>query len=137
LGALENVSIAFSSAEEMKSVSLIKWHKRMGHYSMRVVKDMAKGMVMEMAINDLPEKMPTLDDCMACALSKSKRLLFKTGCTRAKAVLELVHGDLAGLMPVESGGGTKCEFILVDDLSQAGSALPLKAKSDAVDAFET
>jgi hypothetical protein len=29
----------------MKLVSLIKWHKRMGHRGMRVVKDMAKGAV--------------------------------------------------------------------------------------------
>jgi hypothetical protein len=65
LGALENVSTAFSAAEEMKSVSLIKWHERMGHRGMRVVKDIAKGAVTEMAINDLPEKMPTPGDCMA------------------------------------------------------------------------
>ena len=101
------------------------------------VKEMANGAATGMAINDLPEEMPTLNNCMACAMSKSKRLPFKTGRMRAKEVLELVHGDLPGPMPVESGGGAKYEFILVDDSSRAGFALPLKAKSNAVDAFET
>jgi hypothetical protein len=101
-GRLEIVSAAFSSAEEMKLVSLIKWHKRMGHRGMRLVKDMAKGVVME--IIDLPQKILTLYDCMACTMSKSKRLPFKTGRTRAKWILELVHGDPAGPIPVESGG---------------------------------
>ena len=97
---------------------------------------MANGAAMAMAIHDLPEEMPTLDNCMACAMSKSKRLPFKTGRTRAKEVLELVYGDLPGPMPVESGGGAKYEFVLVDDSSRAGF-VPLKAKSNAVDVFET
>jgi Integrase core domain len=137
LGPLENVSTAFSSAEEIKSVSPIEWHEQMGHCSMRVVKEMADGAATGIAINDLPENMPTLDNCMACVMSKSKRLPFKTGRTRTKEALELVHGDLAGPMPVESGGGAKYKFVLIDDPSRAGFALPLKAKSDAVDAFGT
>jgi hypothetical protein len=85
---LENISTAFSPAEDMKSVSLIKWRKQMGHPMMRVVNGMAKGAVTGMAMNDLPEKMPNLDDRMVCAMSKSKRLLFQTCRTRAKEVLE-------------------------------------------------
>jgi hypothetical protein len=133
-GALEIVSTVFSSAGEMKLVSLIKWHKRMGHRGMRVVKDMAKGMVTGMAIHDLPNKMLALDDCMARIMSKSKRLPFNTGLTRAKRILELVHGDLAGPIPVESGGGVRDErrrFIV------GGICATVQAKSDAVDAFET
>jgi hypothetical protein len=68
-----------------------------------------------MAINGLPENMPTLNNCMACVMSKSKLLPFKTGRTRAKEALELVHGDLADPMPVESGGGAKYKFVLIDD----------------------
>jgi hypothetical protein len=50
--------------------------------------------------------------------------------------LQLVHGDLVGPMPLESIGGHKYRFLLIDDYSRASWVLPLRAKSDAPVEFE-
>ena len=103
---------------------------------MRTIADMAKGAVTGMAIHDLPDRIPSLDDCAICALTKSHRPPFKKGRTRAARPLELRHGDLVGPMPVESICGRGYGFLLVDDYSRASWALPLRNNSDAPIEFE-
>jgi hypothetical protein len=86
-----------------------------------------------MAIIDLPKKMLALDDCMACTMSKSKRLPFKTGRTQQNGNSNWSR-VLAGPITVESDGGVKYErrrFIV------GGICATAQAKSDAVGACET
>jgi hypothetical protein len=133
---LHYLEAAFVGEETNKPISLLDWHRRMGHRSMRTIVKMAKGAVTGMTISDLPDRIPKLDDCAVCALAKTHRLPFKRGRTRATQPLQLVHGDLVGPMPVESIGGHKYGFLLIDDYSRASWVLPLRAKSDAPVEFE-
>ena len=56
--------------------------------------------------------------------------------SRATEVLQLIHGNLARPMPVESIGRRKYAFVLRDDYSRAGWMHPLRDKSDAPVVFE-
>jgi len=132
----EDPLVAFKTGEESNAISLFDWHRRMGHHSMKTIVDMANGAVTGMVLKDIPDNLPRLDTCHSCALTKSQRLPFKTGHTRATQVLELIHGDLVGPMPVESVSRCKYGFVLMDDYSRASWVLPLRAKSDAPVEFE-
>jgi transposase InsO family protein len=127
----ENPLVALSTGEGTTAVSLYDWHRRMGHRSMQTIADMANGAVTGMVLEDVPHDLPRLYACHSCALTKSQRLPFKTGRTRATEPLELIHGELVGPMPVESVGRCKYGFVLMDDYSRASWVLPLRAKSDA------
>ena len=130
-------SVAFSAGDAAQPISLYNWHRRMGHRSMKTVVDMAKGAVTGLVMKDLPVRVPTLDNCPACVLAKSKHFPFKTGRTRATKPLELIHGDVVGPMPVESVSRRRYGLVLMDDYSRASWVLFLRVKSDAPTEFET
>ena len=124
----ESPLVAFSAGEKTKSVSLLDWHRRMGHRSMKTIVKMAKGAATGITL-DLPDNIPKLDSCPSCALTKTRHTPFKSGRSRATKPLELIHGDLVGPMPVESVSKCKYGFVLMDDYTRASWVLLLKAKS--------
>ena len=129
--------VAFSAGEKSEPISLYDWHRRMGHRSMKTIVNMAKGAVTGLVVKDSPAKIPTLDNCPSCALTKAKHFPYKTGRTRATEPLELIHGDIVGPMPVESVSRRRYGLVLMDDYSRASWVLFLRAKSDAPTEFET
>ena len=77
-----------------------------------------------MVVKYVPGDPPKIDSCPSCALAKAQRLLFKASRMRATAVLELIHGDLIGPIPVESVSRCKYRIVLMDDYSRASWVLP-------------
>ena len=122
---LQEPLTALLAQECQKPVSLFDWHQRMGHPRVLSIVKMAQYTVNGMAISRNTEKDMVLDDCPTCALTKAVRHPFSGTRTRATEVLQLVHRDLAGPMPVESIGKHKYAFVLCDDYSRAGWILAL------------
>ena len=108
----------------------------MGHCSMKTIVDMAKGAATGVILKDLPSDISKLDSCPSCTLMKVKCLPSKAGHMCALQLLELIHSDLVGLMPIESVSCCRYGFILVDNYLRAGWVLPLHAKLDAPKKFE-
>jgi hypothetical protein len=76
-------------------------YRRMGPRSRKRVIDMANGAVTGLTLKDVPNDPPKLDTCPSCALAKAQRLPFTAGAPTSEP-LELIQGDMAGPMPVES-----------------------------------
>ncbi|XP_072147915.1 uncharacterized protein [Setaria viridis] len=84
--------------------------------------------------------LPCLDHveqfCDVCVLTKQRRLPFPQQASfRAKERLELVHGDLCGLMTPAIPGGRRYFLLLVDDLSRYMWVMVLGSKGEAADAI--
>jgi hypothetical protein len=80
-------------------VDLMHWHQRLGHLNASAIYQLAKGAATGIEIDGASEHNA---DCMACVEGKQHWLLFKSGCTHAMCVGELLHMDLAGPMEVTS-----------------------------------
>lgn len=90
------------------------WHSRMGHVNYHALALMSKG---NMA-SGLPKIILPEEVCRGCLMSKQTRKQFPTKSNYAATkVLELVHGDLCGLISPETASGKKYFFLLVDDYS--------------------
>jgi transposase InsO family protein len=74
--------------------------------------------------------------CDVCVLTKQRWLPFpQQSSFRAKERLELMHGDLCGLVTLATPGG-RCYFLLlVDDLSRYMWLVVLGSKGEAADAI--
>ena len=133
---LQRPLTALLAQERAKPVSLYDWHRRMGHPQTSSIVKMAQFAVTGMTVSNSTGAGMTLADCPTCAITKSTRIPFSGHRTRSTDILQVVHGDLAGPMPVKSIGKHQYAFLLIDDYSRAGWMLALKEKSDAPIAFE-
>jgi hypothetical protein len=84
--------------------------------------------------------LPCLDHveqlCDVCVVTKQRRLpLPQQTSFRAKERLELVHGDLCGLVTPATPGGRRYFLLLVDDLSRYMWVMVLGSKGEAADAI--
>jgi len=111
------------------AVELELLHRRLGHMGKTAMTRLGKeglvrglegGVVGEMGV------------CRGCELGKplAKPHPLKDVAYRATSKLELVHADLAGPMRVQSWGGARFLFVLVDDFSRRSWVILLKNKSD-------
>jgi hypothetical protein len=60
-------------------VSLMTWHRRLGHPTFKMVVELAWKGASGMVITNLPVEIPGLDACAACVVAKSVHLLHKEG----------------------------------------------------------
>jgi hypothetical protein len=75
--------------------------------------------------------------CESCVYGKSHRLPFpKKSSSRANGILDSVHSDVCGPMPVESMGGSRYFMTLTDDHSRWSDVLSIKNKSDVFSCFK-
>ena len=58
------------------------------------------------------------DFCEHCIYGKQNRVRFASGATRAKGILELIHIDVFGLVPVPSLGKYVYYVSFIDDFSR-------------------
>jgi hypothetical protein len=69
--------------------------------------------------------------CESCVYGESHRLPFpKKNSSRANRILDLVHSDICGPMPVESMGGSHYFVTLTDDRSRWSDVFWTEKKSD-------
>lgn len=106
------------------------WHRRMGHICQSNLKKV-KNSTIGMECNEIKDKI----NCKVCAIGKQSRAPFKHTGTHAKAILELVHSDICGPMPVKSFGGNKYFVTFIDDFSRNVTVVPIKEKSQALSEF--
>jgi hypothetical protein len=118
-----------SQEEEVKL-----WHQRLGHLNL---KGMKKIMSKE-AIKGLPKlKIVEGSICGECQVGKQVQMSHPMLQHQVTSrVLELLHMDLMGPMQVESIGGKRYAFVVVDDFSRFTWVSFIREKSDTFDAFK-
>jgi len=106
-----------------------KWHRRLGHinnkYMQRLIKEnLATG------IKDRELKEVNCESCKTCKLPRKthKSIDYE----QSNEILELLHIDVCGPMPVESIGGSRYILLIVDDYSGMYFTYFLKNKSDVL-----
>ncbi|WJX62830.1 hypothetical protein P8452_47785 [Trifolium repens] len=110
------------------------WHQKLGHLNL---KGMKKAMSAE-AVRGLPRlKIIEGKVCAECQIGKQVRMSHPMleHQTTSK-VLELLHMDLMGPMQVESLGGKRYAFVVVDDYSRYTWVNFVREKSDTFDVFK-
>ena len=110
-----------------------KWHSRLGHVGLSNLKQMVdKDMVIGM-----PRFGVEKETCITCLRGKQIRMSFPQASSyRATEVLELVHGDLCGLITPPKAGGNRYVFVLIDDHSRYMWTILMKEKSEAFTKFK-
>jgi transposase InsO family protein len=105
-----------------------RWHERLGHANFGSLEKMGK---LEM-VRGLPPISHAEQFCDTCVLTKHRRGVFpKQTKYHADKALELVHGDLCGLVKLATPGGWRYFLLLVDDATRYMWVVLLTAKSEA------
>ncbi|KAK2444948.1 putative mitochondrial protein [Trifolium repens] len=111
------------------------WHQKLGHLSLSGMKKV----VTAEAIRGLPKlKITEGSICGKCQIGKQTRMshpMLEHQVT--SRTLELLHMDLMGPMQVESLGGKRYAFVVVDDFSRYTWVNFIRDKSDSFDIFKT
>ena len=111
------------------------WHQRFGHLGYQNLnllndKSMVDGMNITMKCNiDEP--------CEACVMGKQHREPFpKKSESKTREVLELIHSDVNGPLPVNSLGGSRYFVTFIDDYSRYTTVYTLKSKDEVLEKFK-
>jgi hypothetical protein len=110
------------------------WHQKLGHLNL---KGMKKAISVE-AIRGLP-KLNIVEDniCGECHIGKQTRMSHpKLQHQVTSKVLELLHMELMRPMQVESLGGNRYVFVVVDDFSRFTWVNFIREKSDTFNVFK-
>ncbi len=74
--------------------------------------------------------------CEECVMGKMHRTPIPRECrNRAAGLLDLIHTDVAGPLPVMSKGGARYFATFIDDKSRWVTVYPIKSKSDCFSYF--
>ena len=116
-------------------VSVGLWHRRLAHLGLRDVHRLLKQrLVTDMSCNSAD----TPDICEPCAIGKSQRIPFPHSASRrAKAVLELVHSDVAGPTKTQSIGKAHYFVTLIDDYSRMSFVRFVRHKAEVASVLRT
>ena len=138
---LYRLSLRMNPPHETVGVSSVDrlpklWHARLGHLHTKAM--------LQLSNKHMAEGVPRLDSkldlgvCEGCALGKSHRApMPRQATTRATRLLELVHSDICGPMPVHSLGGKRYFITFVDDYSRLMAVYTIANKSEAYSTFMT
>ena len=119
-------AVCYSVSE---SNSLLLWHRRLGHPSLDVTKQVLKS-------NNISfSKDSSWTICQACQMGKSHKLPFVSSTTTYNKPFELVIADVWGPAPVVSSGYTYY-ISFVDAYSKFVWIYLLKRKSEALEVFK-
>jgi transposase InsO family protein len=110
-----------------------RWYERLSHVNFSSLEKMGR---LEMVCG-LPPISHAEQFCDTCVLAKHRRGAFpKQSKYRASKALELVHGDLCGLVKPTTPGGRRYFVLLVDDATCYTWVVLLAAKSEAASAIK-
>jgi hypothetical protein len=108
------------------------WHQRLGHIGEKGLQTLhSKGMIEGMSNFNLD-----FDFCEHFIYGKQNRVRFPSGATRAKGILELIHNDVFGLVPIPSLGKYLYYVSFIDDFSRNTLIYFLRKKSVVFDKFK-
>lgn len=129
MGIKDNVCLFSTEVSEST-----RWHSRLGHVNYETI----RSMVQKELITGIPKLKFEKKICGLCLLGKQTRQVFPAATSyRADKILELVHGDLCGLISPSTLAGNKYIFVLIDDHSRYMWTILLKEKSDALEKFKS
>jgi hypothetical protein len=74
--------------------------------------------------------------CRGCALGKNVKNPFSSRNNRSKKILDLIHSDVCGSMPVKYLGGSIYYVIFIDDYSRKTWLYFLKTKDEVFNKFQ-
>nr|GFA36842.1 hypothetical protein [Tanacetum cinerariifolium] len=104
------------------------WHRRLNHLKFGTINDLDR--------KDLVRGLPRLEFvkdhlCSACQLGKSKKHTYKPKAKNTNLkVLNTLHMDLCGPMPVQTINGKKYKLVIVDDYSRFTWVKFLRSKDE-------
>ena len=89
------------------------WHRRFGHLHYKALPEARK------VVTGMPEfKNDQEGVCQGCAEGKHTRGPFPSSVIKASDVLQLIHSDLSGMLPVTSLGGCSYYMTFVNHFSR-------------------
>ena len=127
------LKIEENKRENLRENLGLLWHIRMGHMSLKYLKEMQKknAVLRDVHFDD------SILDCEVCALAKMKRLPFSETRTRASEPLDLIHTDVMGpITPHTFKNKFRWVVTFVDDFSRFAVAYVMNKKSEVGDCFE-
>jgi hypothetical protein len=102
------------------------WHRRYAHINYQALPFLRK------MVEGIPKLKSTHEGiCKGCALGKNIKRPFPSSNNRSKEILDLIHSDVCGPMPVRSLGGSLYYVIFIDDYSRKTWLYLLKSKDVA------
>jgi hypothetical protein len=124
---------AYQSASANLTASFDVWHKRLGHPSHGVLRQLLHNR----AVNNLHimGHVNENDDCVTCIQAKQSRLPFLVSDSVATERLGLVHADVIGKLPCISIGGSRWVLSMMDDFSRYSEVVCLRTKAEVAGAF--
>jgi hypothetical protein len=107
------------------------WHRRYAHLHYQALPSLNQ------MVLGVPELQPANEGiCKGCALGKSVKKPFPSSENRSKEILNLIHSDVCGPMPVKSLGGSLYYVTFIDDFSRKTWMYLLKSKDEVFDKFQ-
>jgi hypothetical protein len=122
-----------SASAAASSISYETWHKCLGHLGLDHLSRLAKEHLVDALTVELPTQSPL---CVPCLDGKQKCFPFSHTGNCHSELLELVHSDLHGPLPVSTQSGYKYWISFIDDMSCFRCIYLLWKKSEAFDAFK-
>lgn len=107
------------------------WHRVFGHRDINLIQSMFKNKL----IADLPiDKCECNSTCDVCLMGKMTRKRFSSDRPKqSKQVLDAIHTDLCGPMPVQTHSGKRYMLTFIDDHSRYTEVYLLREKSEVTD----
>jgi hypothetical protein len=107
------------------------WHKRMGHLQHSMFP------ILREIVTDLPEfNIEKHGVCRVCTLGKHAKVSFPSIEHRSKGILDLVHSNVCGPLPVASITTSMYYVSFVDDFSRNTWIYSLRTKDEVFSRFQ-
>jgi hypothetical protein len=107
------------------------WHRRYAHLHYQALPSLKQMVVGILELQSVHEGV-----CRGCALGKNIKKPFPSSENRSKEILDLIHSDVCGPMPVKSLGGSVYYVTFIDDFSRKTWMYPIKTKDEVFGKFQ-
>ena len=137
LYALPTDELSAQRCSGSKCLNVGNWHERLGHVNVDTIKLMQnKNLVIGLEGRESKETGETVM-CESCIKGKGTRKSFpKTGNLQSNHLLDLVHTDVCGPMPIESNGKYLYFVTFIDDFSRRATIYFLRRKDEVLECFK-
>ncbi len=110
------------------------WHRRLAHHNVADV----KRMIQHQLVTGIKLQSTSSPDpiCEPCLSGKMHANPFPSSTHRASELLELIHSDVHGPLPVQTHSGYRYWVSFIDDYSRVWAVYLLKTKGATFDAFK-